>query len=250
MDDIETAWRRLGAEAQRTAGLRIVGLFDTEPGRLEAMSVEAAGLHVDLSKQSWSQAGLQAALDLARAYDVEGARARLFAGEAVNRSEDRAALHPALRAPDGADFKAKGVPVSREVEAGRAAMAAFAGDVRSGKIVGAEGRPFRAVVHIGIGGSDLGPRLVWEALRPLDEPFQLRFAGNVDGFEIAQALHGLDPAETLVIAVSKTFTTQETLANAEAARDWLRAALGPEADRHLVAVSANPDAARLFRYRP
>ncbi len=146
----------------------------------------------------------------------------------------------------GADFKAKGVPVSREVEAGRAAMAAFAGDVRSGKIVGAEGRPFRAVVHIGIGGSDLGPRLVWEALRPLDEPFQLRFAGNVDGFEIAQALHGLDPAETLVIAVSKTFTTQETLANAEAARDWLRAALGPEADRHLVAVSANPDAARAF----
>ena len=246
MSEIDSAWRRLEADAAKAARRRIVGLFDAEPGRLTALSLEAAGLHLDLSKQAWSQEGLGAALDLARACDVEAARARLFAGEAVNRSEDRAALHPALRAPDGADFKAKGVSVSREVEAGRAAMRAFATEVRTGEATGAGGRPLRSVVHIGIGGSDLGPRLVWEALRPLDSPFQLRFAANVDGFEIAQALHGLDPAETLVMAVSKTFSTQETLANAEAARAWLRAALGPEADRHLVAVSANPEGAQAF----
>ena len=246
MSGIYAAWSVLEAEALRAAEARIVDLFSLETGRLEALSLPAAGLHLDLSKQSWTRGGVDAALALAAACDIEGARARLFGGEAVNRSEDRAALHPALRAPDGAEFRAKGVLVSRDVEAGREAMAAFADGVRGGRIVSATGKTYRAVVHIGIGGSDLGPRLVWEALRPLDGAFELRFAGNVDGFEIAQALHGLDPAETLVIAVSKTFTTQETLANATAARDWLRAGLGPKGDRHLVAVSANPDAAKAF----
>jgi glucose-6-phosphate isomerase len=105
-------------------------------------------------------------------------------------------------------------------------------------------------VHVGIGGSDLGPRLVWEALKPLDAPVTLRFAANVDGSDIAAALHGLEPAETLVVAVSKTFTTQETMANALAARDWLRGALGPGGDAHLVAVSANPEAVAAFGVSP
>ncbi len=246
MADIDAAWKRLEAEAAGSAHRRITALFDDEPGRLERLTLDAAGLHLDLSKQAWTLAGLDAAVALAGAADVQGARGRLFRGEAINTSEGRAVLHPALRAPDGASFSALGAPVSATVEAGRKAMAAFAGAVREGRILGASGRPFKAVVHIGIGGSDLGPRLVWEALRPLDAPIQLRFAGNVDGHEIAQALHGLDPAETLVVAVSKTFTTQETMANATAARDWLRSALGPGGDAHLIAVSAAPGAAQAF----
>jgi glucose-6-phosphate isomerase len=246
MADAQGAWTRLVAAAHEAAQSRIVEMFAAEPARLDRLTLDAAGLHLDLSKQAWTLEGLEAALALARDRGVEAARARLFAGEAVNRSEDRAVLHPALRAPVGAAFSAKGVPVSSEVEAGRAAMREFSDAVRSGAVRGATGRAFRAVVHIGIGGSDLGPRLVWEALRPLDHPIELRFAGNVDGAEIAHALHGLDPAETLVVAVSKTFTTQETMANATAARDWLRAALGPDGDVHLVAVSAAPDQAVAF----
>ncbi|WP_309093206.1 glucose-6-phosphate isomerase [Phenylobacterium sp.] len=224
----------------------MASLFDAEPDRLSRLTLQAAGLFLDLSKQPWDAAGVAAALDLARAAGIEAARDRLFGGEVVNASENRPALHMALRAPDGADFKADGVPVSREVEATRAAMRDFAEAVRSGRKVGATGKPFRAIVHIGIGGSDLGPRLIWEALKPLDPQIELRFAANVDPNELAQALVGLDPAETLVVTVSKTFTTLETLANADAARAWLRASLGEASDAHLVAVSAAPDKAKAF----
>jgi glucose-6-phosphate isomerase len=244
--DLQAAWSAFEAAARADGARRIAGLFDAEPDRLQRLTLDAAGLHLDLSKQPWSRAGLAAALDLARTADVEGWRARLFAGEAVNTTEHRPALHIALRAPDGADFRAEGQPVSPEVEQTRAAMRAFAEGVRAGAIAGATGKPFRAVVHIGIGGSDLGPRLVWEALKPLDAAIALRFAANVDGAEIAAALSELDPAETLVVAVSKTFTTQETLANAAAARAWLTGALGDGATQHLVAVSANTAAAREF----
>ena len=186
------------------------------------------------------------ALDLARAADVEGARARLFGGEAVNGSEGRAALHMALRAPAGADFKALGEPVSAEVEATRQAVFDFARAVGSGARKGATGKVIRSLVHIGIGGSDFGPRLVWEALRSPAPPIDVRFVANVDPAEIARALAGLDPAETLVIVVSKTFTTQETMANAVIARDWLRQGLGEGADAHLVAVSTALDKAQAF----
>jgi glucose-6-phosphate isomerase len=246
MADLETAWGRLEAEAKAASGRRILELFAAEPDRLHRMSVDAAGLHLDLSKQPWSGSGLEAALGLARAAGVEAARTRLFEGQAINRSEDRAVLHPALRAPDGSHYAAKGEPVSGEVEAGRTKMKAFAEDVRGGRIRGAGGQPISAVLHLGIGGSDLGPRLVWEALRPLDAPIELRFAANVDGSALAAALHGLDPARTLVVVVSKTFTTLETMANAQAARDWLRASGGEAADAQLVAVSANPQAAGAF----
>ena len=246
MSDPAAAWSRLEATASTARARRIVDLFEAEPGRLRALTREAAGLRLDLSKQPWSEAEFAAALDLAQASGIEAARARLFGGEVVNASEGRAAMHMALRAPAGAAFKAQGVDVMPEVEATRAQMSAFAREVRSGARKGATGKPFRAIVHIGIGGSDLGPRLIWEALRPLEAPIDLRFAANVDPSELAFALDGLDPAETLVVAVSKTFTTQETLTNAESARAWLRAALGPKADGHLVAVSAAPDKAQAF----
>lgn len=246
MSDLTDAWGRLTRAAAAAGARRIVSLFDTEPGRLDRLSVSAAGLELDLSKQPWSQGDLDLALALARAADVEGARRRFFDGEAVNASEGRAALHMALRAPKGSAFRAQSLPVSAEVEAMRVRMADFANRIRAGNLRSAAGKPYRAVVHIGIGGSDFGPRLVWEALRPVDPQIELRFVANVDPAELAFALAGLDPAQTLVVVVSKTFTTQETMTNAEAARGWLRATLGPAGDAQMVAVSAAPDVAQAF----
>jgi len=207
------AWDAFEAAARKAGEQRIEDLFVAEPDRLERLTVDAAGLTLDLSKQPWTAEAFEAAVELAKACDVEAARARLFGGEAVNVTENRAVLHPALRAPKGADYAAKGEPVSRAVEAGRAKMRTFVEEVRGG--------PIRTILHIGIGGSDLGPRLVWEALKPLNPEIDLRFVANVDGGEFAQATADLDPATTLVIAVSKTFTTLETMANARAAREWL-----------------------------
>jgi glucose-6-phosphate isomerase len=243
----EAAWSALQTQAKADAAGHIASRYETEPDRLQRLTLEAAGLFLDLSKQPWSREGVAAALALARAGDVEGHRARLFAGEIVNRTERRPALHMALRAPDGADFKAEGKPVSPEVEATRRQMRDFAEGVRAGRITGATGQRFRTVIHVGIGGSDLGPKLVWEALKPLEPAIQLRFVANVDGAEIAAALAGLDPAETLVIVVSKSFTTEETLVNGNAARAWLAAKLGEDgANQHLAAVSANVDGAARF----
>ena len=244
---IDTAWGALKAVAVEDAGVRIADRFALEPDRLARMSVEAAGLHLDLSKQAWSLKGFEAALGLARAADVEGRRAALFGGAAVNGTEGRAVLHPALRAADGADFQALGEPVSNEVETVRAAMRAYAEAVRAGAETGATGRPFQAVVHIGIGGSDLGPRVVWDALRPLQPTIDLRFVANIDPRDMAEALVGLDPQTTLVVVVSKTFTTQETLANAEAAKAWLAAGLnGAAVERHFIGVTAAPQRAAQF----
>ncbi len=246
MTDLAAAWTQLEAAAQAARERRIADLFKTEPDRLDRLSVEAPELLLDLSKQPWSLAEAKIALTLARAGGIEAARERQFAGEAVNPSEDRAALHMALRAPKGADFRAKGQPVSDEVDATREGMAALAAAVRSGEKRGATGQAFKAIVHIGIGGSDFGPRLVWEALRPHSPQIELRFAANVDPADMALALDGLDPASTLVVVVSKTFTTQETIANALVARAWLRAALGQAGDAHLLAVSAAPGVAQAF----
>ena len=242
----DQAWEALKADAHASRGRSILSLYAAEPDRLDALTVEAAGLTLDLSKQAWSRAGFEAAIVLARSSGVEARRAAMFAGKPINTSEDRAVLHPALRAPAGSDFLAKGEWVSADVDHVRAAMKAFADGVHAGTITGATGKRFRNIVHIGIGGSDLGPRLMWQALRPLSPTVNLRFASNVDGSDLAAALDGLDPAETIVTLVSKTFTTQETVANGEAARAWLRAALGREGDKHLLAVSANPQAVAAF----
>jgi glucose-6-phosphate isomerase len=249
--DLAAAWTRFDAAADAAKTVRLVERFDREPGRLERLSLDAAGLFLDLSKQAWTGEGLFAALDLARAAEVERRRDALFAGETMNPSEGRAVLHAALRAPDGADFRAQARPVSREVEAVRGRMRAFAEAVRSGAVRGATGERFRTILHVGIGGSDLGPRLVWEALKPFDPEIDLRFVANVDGAELVQALVGLDPATTLLVVVSKTFTTQETLSNARAARAWLAAALGEEgANAHLAAVSTALDETSAFGVDP
>jgi glucose-6-phosphate isomerase len=241
------ALNMLRAVARKDASGRIVHRFATDPGRMERMGVEAAGLYLDLSKQSWSAEGFEAALDLARTCDVEGRRDALFGGEAVNNTEGRAVLHPALRASEGADFKALGEAVSAEVDTVRAAMAEFAGDIRSGAETGGTKQPFTAIVHIGIGGSDLGPRLLWDALRPLEPTIDLRFVANIDPRDMGEALAGLDPETTLVVVVSKTFTTQETLANADLAKAWLAESLSPRRMvKHLIGVTAAPDKAEAW----
>ncbi|MEN5362227.1 glucose-6-phosphate isomerase [Brevundimonas intermedia] len=243
----DDAWKTFDRTAVEAGQTRIVDQFAADPDRLARMSVEAAGLYLDLSKQSWTKAAFDACLDLARASDVEARRAALFAGEAVNLTEGRAVLHPALRAAPGADFKALGEPVSAEVDAVRADMKAYADAVRSGAEAGAAGKQFEAIVHVGIGGSDLGPRVVWDALRPLDPAIDLRFVANIDPRDMAEALTGLDPETTLVVVVSKTFTTQETLANAEAAKAWLAASLPAERmTKHFIGVTAAPDKAAAF----
>ena len=247
MADLAAAWTRLEAAAKAAGEKRIALMFEAEPRRLETLTLDVAGLHIDLSKQAWDEAGLEAALDLAHAADVEGARTRMFGGEAINSSEGRAVLHTALRAAKDADVRAGGVPVMAEVEAVRVRMKAFAEAVRSGDIKGATGKPFKAILHIGIGGSDLGPRLLWDALRPLKPTIDLRFVANVDGAEFALTTADLDPTETLVIVVSKTFTTQETLTNATAARAWLAEALGEAgANQHLAAISTALDKTAAF----
>ena len=237
----------LRAVARKDAGTRIAHQFATDPNRVERMGVEAAGLYLDLSKQSWTAEGFEAALDLARACDIEGRRAALFGGEAVNNTEGRAVLHPALRAADDADFRALGEPVSKEVAETRRAMAQFAADIGTGAETGGTKQPFQAIVHIGIGGSDLGPRLLWDALRPLEPRLDLRFVANIDPREMAEALSGLEPETTLVVVVSKTFTTQETLANAEVAKAWLTGGLSAKRiSRHLIGVTAAPEKAEAW----
>lgn len=243
----DAAWTAFDTAAERHGQARILDQFAADPDRLSRMTVEAAGLWLDLSKQSWTREAFEVCLELARASGVEPARARLFGGDAVNDTEGRAVLHPALRAAVGSDFHAMGEPVSAEVDQVRRAMADYAMAVREGHETGATGKPFKAIVHVGIGGSDLGPRLIWDALRPLDPAIDVRFVANIDPRDMAEALTGLDPDTTLVIVVSKTFTTQETLANAELAKTWLAAAL-PETgrDKHFIGVTAAPERAEAF----
>ena len=236
------AWTSLEHVAAADRTTRIEDRFVTEPDRLARLTVDAAGLSLDLSKQAWSLNGLNVALELAKASGVESACAKLFGGEVVNRSEGRPALHMALRAPALANFKALGKPVMADVESVRARMKSFVDGVRSGTIAAADGAPFTSILHIGIGGSDLGPRLLWDGLKPLNPKISVRFVANVDGSDFAQAAAELDPARTLVIIVSKTFTTQETMANARAARVWLAATVGENSlVKHLAAVSTALD---------
>lgn len=244
----DEAWARLIDVAQADRDALISEQFELDPERLSRLSVEAAGLYLDLSKQSWTRKGLETALDLARAQRVEQTRDALFAGEALNTTEARAVLHPALRACEGASFHALGEPISADVEAQRAALKAYACAVRGGALRGATGKKFNAVIHIGIGGSDLGPRVVWEGLRPRLPEFHVRFVANIDPADRQEALAGLDPESTLVIIVSKTFTTLETLANAEAVRTWLKTRLPDDCDigSHIVGVTADPAKAEAF----
>ncbi|MEU8789321.1 glucose-6-phosphate isomerase, partial [Streptomyces sp. NPDC048643] len=218
-------------------------LFATDPGRAERYVVRVGDLHIDYSKHLITDETLALLQELASATGVFGLRDAMFRGEKINTTEDRAVLHTALRAPADAVVEVDGENVVPGVHAVLDKMAGFAGRVRSGEWTGHTGRPIRNVVNIGIGGSDLGPAMAYEVLRPFtDRGLTVRFVSNVDGADLHEALQGLDPAETLFIIASKTFTTIETITNATSAREWLLEGLkaGQEAvARHFVALSTN-----------
>jgi glucose-6-phosphate isomerase len=218
-------------------------LFAADPGRAERYVVHAGDLRIDYSKHLITDETLALLLELAAATDVFGQRDAMFRGERVNITEDRAVLHTALRAPRGAVVEVDGENVVPAVHAVLDRMAAFADRVRSGDWTGHTGRRIRNVVNIGIGGSDLGPAMAYEALRAYtDRSLTVRFVSNVDGADLHEAVRDLDPAETLFVVASKTFTTIETLTNVTSARSWLLAASGGDEKavaRHFVALSTN-----------
>ncbi len=217
-------------------------LWEDDPGRGEALTFPCAGLAVDLSKQRVTREVLATLVALAEARGLPHAIDRLFAGEPVNVTEGRPALHTALRGEE--HVSVDGVDVRAEIQRNRERMRVFSNAVRDGQWKGATGGRFRHVIALGIGGSSLGPRLAIEALRAEADGPEVRFVANIDPAELQDALAGLEAASTLVVVASKTFATQETMANAAAAREWLSAALGPAAlERHVVASTANVAAA-------
>jgi glucose-6-phosphate isomerase len=236
------AWARLEAHQKAIAGQSLRDLFAAEPDRGERLALEAAGIYLDYSKNRITGETLGLLLQLAEESDLRGRIDAMFAGEAINVSEKRAVLHVALRAPRGQVIRHEGRDVVPDVHAVLDRMASFSDQVRSGAWKGATGKPIRTVINIGIGGSDLGPVMAYEALRHYSaRDLEFRFVSNVDGTDFAEAVLGRDPAETLFIISSKTFTTLETMTNAHTARDWLLAGLKDEAAiaRHFVAVSTN-----------
>lgn len=235
------AWPALQERRRALADVYLRDLFARDPQRFERFSVGAAGVFFDYSKQRIDAAARDALLALVDERRVPRAIEAMFAGERINTSEDRAAWHVALRAPAGAGYP-------EAVRAVLAQMAEFVAAVRGGAWRGFDNQPIRDVVNIGIGGSDLGPRLVYDALAPRAASPKVQFVANVDPDELDDGLAGLDPATTLFVIVSKSFTTAETLANARAAKAWLLAGGAQEADveRHFVAVSTNRDAVRAF----
>jgi glucose-6-phosphate isomerase len=237
------AWKALEAHHAEMREIHLRQLFAGDPGRAERMTLEAAGLHFDYSKHRVTDKTLSLLVRLAEESGLGERIEAMFRGDRINVTEDRAVLHVALRAPAGATLTLDGKDVVPEVHAVLGRMAGFSERVRSGEWKGHTGRRIRNVVNIGIGGSDLGPVMAYEALRAYsDRAITFRFVSNVDGSDFAEAVLDLDPAETLFIISSKTFTTLETMTNAQSARDWLLAGLGGEraaVARHFVAVSTH-----------
>jgi glucose-6-phosphate isomerase len=232
------AWQALLAHRDALGGRRIGSLWEDDPQRGEALTFHCAGIAADFSKQRATPETLGLLVALARERGLPSAIERLFAGERVNATENRPALHTALRGEE--HVMVDGLDVLPEVQRTRERIRVVAQAVREGLWKGHTGSRIRHVLALGIGGSALGPKLALEALRAEADGPEVRFAVNVDPAELDDALAGLDPAATLVVIASKTFTTQETMANAAAARDWLRAALGHDAlGKHVVAATAN-----------
>ncbi len=239
---MQAAWAALAAHHGKIRGVHLRTLFAEDGKRGERLALEAAGLYLDYSKNRITDETLRLLVALAEAAGLRSRIDAMFSGERINVTERRAALHVALRAPRGRRILVVGEDVVPGVHAVLDRMADFATRVRTGAWTGFTGRPIRNVVNIGIGGSDLGPVMACEALRPYsDRRLTLRFVSNVDGADFVEATRDLDPAETLVIVSSKTFTTEETLTNAHAAREWAVRALGDQeaVARHFVAVSTN-----------
>jgi glucose-6-phosphate isomerase len=239
------AWRALERHFAEIRDAHLLDLFASDPGRGERLVADGAGLHLDYSKNRVNEETLTLLGELARERGVEERREAMFAGERINVSEDRAVLHVALRMPRERSLIVDGVDVVKEVHEVLDRMAAFAERVRSGEWTGHTGRPIRNVVNIGIGGSDLGPVMAYEALRHFSRrDMSFRFVSNVDGTDFAECTRDLDPEETLFIVASKTFTTLETMTNARTAREWSLAGLGGDeagVARHFVAVSTNAE---------
>ncbi|HXZ84535.1 MAG TPA: glucose-6-phosphate isomerase [Myxococcota bacterium] len=254
------AWQALEAHFSQVRELQLRELFAADSRRGERMALEAAGLYLDYSKNRVTDQTLALLLELARACGLRERIDAMFRGEKLNRTEGRAVLHVALRAPRGAVIAVEGQNVVPQVHAVLERMAEFAGRVRDGAWKGHGGKRIRNVVNIGIGGSDLGPVMAYEALRHYSRrDLSFRFVSNVDATDFAEAVRELDPGETLFIVSSKTFTTLETMTNARSARAWLLAGLGGDESavaKHFVAVSTNGaevakfgiDPARMFGF--
>ncbi len=237
-----SAWKALEEHYQKLRNVHLSTLFSEDPRRGERFAAEAAGLYLDYSKHRITGETMRLLLGLAEEAGLRARIGAMFAGEQINVTERRAVLHVALRAPRGASIMAGGKNVVPEVHAVLDRMADFARRLRGGAWTGHTGKRIRNVINVGIGGSDLGPVMAYEALRHYsDRNLTVRFVSNVDGTDFAEATHGLDPAETLFIICSKTFTTLETMTNAQSARKWSLEALGDEraVAKHFVAVSTN-----------
>jgi glucose-6-phosphate isomerase len=235
-------WRALETHASDMRSVHLRTLFKADPSRAERFTVEAAGLYVDYSKHRITAETLDRLVALAEAVRLRERIDAMMRGDRINVTEDRPVLHVALRAPRTVSILVDGHNVVADVHAVLDRMSAFADRVRSGEWTGFTGKRIRAVVNIGIGGSDLGPAMAYEALRYYtDRSITFRFVSNVDGADFLEKTAGLDPAETLFIVASKTFTTIETMTNARTARAWLLKTLGDEAAvaKHFVAVSTN-----------
>ena len=237
------AWETLSIQSESLPHLR--ELFASDPARAEKFQLEAAGLFLDYSKNLITSETVACLIDLANAVGLRGKIDAMFRGDKINITENRAVLHTALRAPRTASIKVDGVDVVPEVHAVLDRMSDFSNRVRSGEWKGYTGKRIKNVVNIGIGGSDLGPVMAYEALRHYtDRSLTFRFVSNVDGTDFAEATHDLDPTETLFIISSKTFTTLETMTNAASAREWSLAGLGGDkaaVAKHFVAVSTNAE---------
>jgi glucose-6-phosphate isomerase len=237
------AWQALDAHHRQIAGRHLRDLFAADPGRGERLVAEGAGVRLDYSKNRVTDDTLRLLLALAEASGLRTRIDAMFRGEKINVSERRAVLHVALRAPKGTSITVDGENVVPAVHEVLDRMAAFADRVRSGAWMGHTGKRIRHVVNVGIGGSDLGPVMAYEALRfYADRTMTFRFVSNVDGTDFAEAVRDCDPGETLFVVSSKTFTTLETMTNAHTARDWSLAGLGGDprsVAKHFVAVSTN-----------
>ncbi len=244
------AWAALERHHAQVADRHLRDLFAEDPSRGERLVAEAAGLYLDYSKNRITDETVALLARLAEESRLAERREAMFRGERINVSEERPVLHVALRMPRGRSLVVDGTDVVREVHEVLDRMAAFAGRVRGGEWRGHTGIPIRNLVNIGIGGSDLGPVMAYEALRHYSaRELRFRFVSNVDGTDFAEATRDLDPAETLFIVASKTFTTLETMTNARTAREWALAGLGGDEAaiaRHFVAVSTNAEAVREF----
>lgn len=240
-------WAALADHRKATRERHLRALFAEDAARFSGFSVRLDDLLLDYSKTAVTGETMALLLKLAQAADVAGQRDAMFAGAAINTTEKRAVLHTALRAPAGSRIMVDGADVMPEVHATLDRLAAFAEGIRSGAIAAADGAPFTDVINIGIGGSDLGPVMVTLALAPYHDGPRLHYVSNVDGAHIADTLAKLDPARTLVIVASKTFTTIETMTNAATARRWIAGALGEKAvGAHFAAVSTALDKVGAF----